>query len=309
MSTIRIRLTRGKRTEVVEVNPKATVEEVKHQVSKTIRLAPERVRLFLGEGKTAVVLSDEKTLADYPDVKHDSAVNYKDLGPQIGWRTVFLLEYLGPLVIYPLFVVPQLRHIIYGSNSAAWPASPVQQWALACWSFHYLKRELETLFVHKFSHGTMPLFNLWKNSAYYWGCTAAVSYFVNHPLYTHSLSLQSAQAALAAFVLFELLNLVTHVQLSNLRPTGSRKYGLPKGLWWDFITCPNYTFEVLSWAAFSVMTQTLTAGLFTLLGFVQMFVWAQGKHKRYCKEFPSGPVRKSDEVFNKRKALMFPPFL
>ena len=56
--------------------------------------------------------------------------------------------------------------------------------ACACWTIHYAKRLLETLFVHRFSHATMPLTNLFKNCSYYWGFTVFVGYHVNHPLFT-----------------------------------------------------------------------------------------------------------------------------
>ena len=38
--------------------------------------------------------------------------------------------------------------------------------AAACWSGHFVKRLLETIFIHRFSHATMPLFNLFKVSCF-----------------------------------------------------------------------------------------------------------------------------------------------
>jgi len=50
-----------------------------------------------------VILDDTKVLSTY-GLKSGDSIVVKDLGPQISWRTVFIVEYLGPLLIHILFV-------------------------------------------------------------------------------------------------------------------------------------------------------------------------------------------------------------
>jgi very-long-chain enoyl-CoA reductase len=185
-----------------------------------------------------------------------------------------------------------LRVSIYIQNAYEYPAcrypvvpkSTTQTLAMVYWVGHYGKRIYETFYVHKFSHATMPLFNLIKNCTYYWSFAAYVGYFVNHPLYSDPPFLQTC-IALACSLLCQVANYRCHVILSNLRKPGSTEYVIPKGFLFDYITCPNYTAEVLGWIGFTVATQTVTAGLFTLVGAAQMAQWAAGKHARLRKTF------------------------
>lgn len=57
---------------------------------------PSRQKLALKEDKRA--LADEKTLRDV-GVVDGGEVTVKDLGPQIAWKTVFIIEYVSPLPI------------------------------------------------------------------------------------------------------------------------------------------------------------------------------------------------------------------
>lgn len=192
-------------------------------------------------------------------------------------------------------------------------------WAAACWVIHYAKRLLETIFVHRFSHGTMPLRNLFKNCSYYWLFAMYVAYHINHPLYTAP-DLSLSYLGLAIFAVSELGNLSIHLALRNLRPAGTtvRKIpvatGNPLTALFNFVSCPNYTYEFGSWIGFTMMTKCLpglliidrsyffaltkflhsnlisiSAGLFALAGMYQMTMWALGKHRNYKKEFPNYP--------------------
>lgn len=44
-------------------------------------------------------LPDSETVKNL-GLKAGSKLYFKDLGPQIGWKTVFLIEYAGPMFVY-----------------------------------------------------------------------------------------------------------------------------------------------------------------------------------------------------------------
>ncbi|KAJ1523826.1 hypothetical protein ONE63_010384 [Megalurothrips usitatus] len=272
------------------VNPSTTVAEIKKEVQKSKGLSIHRQAVRL-EVK-GPILKDEESVKNL-GLRSGSKIYVKDLGPQIGWKTVFLAEYAGPLIVY-LWIYFQRPWIFYGDAGRTAPVHQVVHIAAICYAVHYVKRLLETIFVHRFSKATMPFFNLFKNCGYYWLFTAYVAYHVNHPLYTAPSDLY-IYAGLGFFLFCELGNLSIHVALRNLRPPGTkvRRIPVPTGnpltVLFNLVSCPNYTYEVGSWLGFTIMTSCLPAGLFTLAGFYQMAIWALGKHKAYKKEFPNYP--------------------
>lgn len=62
-------------------------------------------------GKT---LKDSDTIESL-NLRSGSKLYVKDLGPQIGWSTVFLAEYAGPLLVY--LWIYQRPWIFYGDAS------------------------------------------------------------------------------------------------------------------------------------------------------------------------------------------------
>lgn len=282
-----------------DVSKNATIGDVKKMISKQkSSLYPSRIALRSElKGKS---LSDSTQLSQL-ELSKGKELYFKDLGPQIGWSTVFLCEYAGPLFCY--MITYWRPYIFYGSASANSNYHNVVNIAAICWSFHYIKRILETIFVHRFSHATMPMMNLFKNCSYYWGFAFFVGYYVNHPLYTPP-ALKDLQVylGLLGFLFSELGNFSIHVALRNLRPPGTTERKIPKPTGnpftqlFNFVSCPNYTYEIAAWISFSVMTQCLPALLFTAAGGGQMVIWALGKHRNYLKEFSTYPRRRKSII-------------
>lgn len=92
---------------------------------------------YEADGKTVRLEDDSKTLDSY-GVSPSTVLIFKDLGPQIGYRTVFLLEYFGPIVFVSLFALrPQL---IFGESASSAEFNWVALLGVISWNMHFIKR-------------------------------------------------------------------------------------------------------------------------------------------------------------------------
>ncbi|BBM99041.1 very-long-chain enoyl-CoA reductase [Marchantia polymorpha subsp. ruderalis] len=291
----------------VELQDDATVDDLKKEIYKSVRKfypARQRLTLPLESGQVRpTVLESGKKLKEYIEGNH-AKVLFKDLGPQVGYSTLFFFEYIGPLLLYPIFYFYPAIYTYFGLPLRK-EVHQAQTWALYAWSFHYSKRILETFFVHRFSHATSPISNVYRNCAYYWSFGAFIAYFVNHPLYT-PVGEKQVMFGFALSVVAQMANFYTHIILKNLRaPDGKGGYQIPKGFLFNYITCANYTTEIYQWIGFNIATQTVAGYSFLAIAGLIMTMWALGKHKRLRRTFDG----KEGRAKYPRRWVIFPPFL
>ncbi|KXN87221.1 hypothetical protein AN958_08611 [Leucoagaricus sp. SymC.cos] len=274
----------------VQVPEDGTIADVKAAITvKYPKFCESRQKISLKNDRKP--LADDKKMSEVLGEKVQGVeLQVKDLGPQIGWRTVFFVEYVGPILIHPLFYY--FPKFWYGKDVVH---SSLQKYVYAFVMLHFIKRELETMFVHRFSNGTMPLRNIFKNSAHYHifgGLFLAFDvyrpkYAANSPLmvgtYHNNKDFLYVAAGLWAFA--ELSNFHNHMTLRSLRPPGTRTRAIPRGYGFSLVSCPNYFFEIMGWAVVAAMTNSIAAYIFLAFSAYIMTVWALKKHKNYKKEF------------------------
>lgn len=104
-----------------QVNEGTTIGEIKKELNRQ-KKAPYVERQSLRAEAKGKSLADKETIKSL-GLKNGGKLYYKDLGPQIGWKTVFLAEYAGPLAVY-LWIYTR-PWIFYGDDKT--PMQPVVQ--------------------------------------------------------------------------------------------------------------------------------------------------------------------------------------
>ncbi|KAL7716057.1 Synaptic glycoprotein SC2 [Entamoeba marina] len=227
----------------IDIDLSKTVREFREVVEKETGLKACQQRLWFEKDGSKVVLEVDKTLAE-SGVTADSKIEMKNLGPQLPFRQVYILEYIGPLALYFLsYVIARLsgRELFFQHHLAN-----------AMWVIHYIKRIVETIYVHEFGDMTMPVFNLYKNCTYYWGFAVLVGINVN--FFTSQNNSFFIFVGFVGMVASIICNGYCHWILKQLRTPGSQEWKQPNGFLFEYVTCPNYFCEIMTWVFFNIMT-------------------------------------------------------
>lgn len=303
-----------------------TIGDLRRKLSKELNISIHQIELrqALQEGsdpkstKPVKYDNDANKLESY-NLSATSNIEVKNLGPQFSYRGVFFVEYFGPIVLV-LGVALRLPPFSFILDSKLYPAvdlvGSLQKWdakegtlewnhfvqalGIVTWVLHFVKREYETFFVHKFSRPTMPLSNLYKNSTYYWTFALVVALPLCNTNFTAPGKTQVA-LCFAGWLVNQTINYLVHSYFASSRKIeGDKTRDVPRGPLFALVSCPNYTAEVLGWIFWSSMTQIAMGGVFAFVGLAQMTEWAISKHKGYIK---------SDESYKRlgRKAII--PFV
>ncbi|KAK4149029.1 3-oxo-5-alpha-steroid 4-dehydrogenase-domain-containing protein [Chaetomidium leptoderma] len=276
----------------VELPHDATVEDAKKVVARQSGFNDyNRIGLF--DPTTKLNLKNRRALLrDEAGVVAAGELVVKDLGPQVAWRTVFVIEYFGPILFHAL--VPLVRPYIYRiapfayKSEAETPMTQVQWLLFALFHLHFLKREFETIFVHKFSANTMPARNIVRNSAFYWlmaGLLCALDIYAPGNMAAREELVPLDYVGIALFAVGESCNWIVHQHLASLRKPGGTEKGIPNCIGSSLVTSPNYMFEVMAWVGVILISRSWAVVLFISVGILYMRSWSRGKEKALRNEF------------------------
>ncbi|MBK8921909.1 MAG: 3-oxo-5-alpha-steroid 4-dehydrogenase [Saprospirales bacterium] len=208
------------------------------------------------------------------------------LDNRLGW---FLMEF----TVVVVFLIT-----LMGGQS---PASALVWVFSGCFLLHYLNRSLIFPLRLRTAGKRMPLaivlsavgFNLVNGFflGYYFAHFASYA-----PGYWTDIRFLSGQAL---FWLGMGINWQSDNILIGLRRPGATGYAIPRGGWFERVSCPNLFGEILEWAGFALMTWSLPALAFLVWTAANLVPRALAHHRWYRETFPEYPVA--------RKALV--PFV
>ena len=223
--------------------------------------------------------------------------------------------YIGSIASFLLAsFIPQMPNVPIGcllpSNNESfrtWSSS--QAILIALFGFHFTRRAFEVFFVHKYQRSQTVLDSVGAQM-YYWGFSFWIGWSIRPDAGFENTYLPLFVIGATLFCIGETGNCIAHVQLRILRnphPDSEEPVGhvIPRNVIFTLVSCPHYTFELVTWLGFVLATWVIASMTFLLATFITLMVYSRRNHQRYLREFDGLEGR---ELYpTRRKALI--PFI
>ncbi|KAI8642664.1 3-oxo-5-alpha-steroid 4-dehydrogenase-domain-containing protein [Parasitella parasitica] len=196
-------------------------------------------------------------------------------------RETYISSYNGMLLIYtPSLALSALFLMVSYKNYR-------MQFVSAAVFVHYLKRVLEVLFVHRYSGQCKLSDNILISLSYSLFSLLVYKLASNVPN-------PSSKAMLLGAIIFlvgEYINFYHHLILRDLRKDGSKEYKIPTGALFDYVWCPHYTGEIITFIAIVLLTQHFLLLILQVGSGAYLVMRAYNTRKWYEDRFDTIPQR------------------
>lgn len=170
------------------------------------------------------------------------------------------------------------------SDDARAVLSWLQVLACALWMAHFLKRTAESAWLHRYGARRPSWRQVPLPWLYYWGFAG----WIGWALAGKNVAVQEPGmlvAGLSLFLIGETGNFRAHLLLRRLRGGDGAPRAVPRGFLFEYVSCPHYFFEIVSWVGFTMVTGLAGAAVFTLASAAILTTWATHRHRAYLREF------------------------
>jgi very-long-chain enoyl-CoA reductase len=161
------------------------------------------------------------------------------------------------------------------------PSHPAAWLVVGLWTAHFLRRSAEVLWVHRYSKPTFPWVDALIEYVYYWGFGLWIAFQLPQ---TPNLDVLSG-VGLVVWIAAEAGNTRAHLILSALRREDPQGRNIPRGFLFNWVSCPHYLCEIISWLGFVLIARTWAAAALVGLSFAILTYWATTRHRAYKKDF------------------------
>jgi 3-oxo-5-alpha-steroid 4-dehydrogenase 1 len=162
---------------------------------------------------------------------------------------------------------------------------------ICLWLSHYIHRTLIYPFTQSGSNKSYPLILVFM--AFIFNCFNGFmnGYGVFHQM-SYDLSWLGSWQFITGFLIFLtgfIINKTADEKLRTLRNGNREEYVLPKGWFFNYISCPHYFGEIIEWGGWAILTWSLPGFAFFIFTFANLFPRGMASHKWYKQKFADYP--------------------